>query len=194
MRYSVRTVTPIASIAKAVELPAVKDHLRITFDDDDTDLAAKLKAAQSRIERHMARPLTTRELELTLDAFPCRSGAIDLRRAGVTEILSVKYTNSIGDEVTLTAADYRWSASDPELLLPAFGTSWPGSAACEPGAVRIRFSAGYATAAEIPDELVEAVKRMTAYLYENREAAGDLPPGVVALCAGLRRHPNGSVQ
>jgi hypothetical protein len=36
---------------------------------------------------------------------------------------------------------------------------------------------------DCPPDLVEAVKRMTSYLYENREgSAGDIPPGVVSLC------------
>lgn len=191
MRYSVRTITAITAIATAIDLTAAKAHMRVNFDDDDLDITAKIKAAQGRIEKHMARPITPRDLELTLDRFPCFSSPIDLRRAGVTEILSVKYTNSIGDEATVASTDYRWSATDPEILLPAFDAAWPALAACEPGAVRIQFTAGYA-AGECPDELLEALKRMTAYLYENREAAGEIPPGVVALCAGFRRHPNGS--
>lgn len=194
MRYSIRTITATSSIAQALSTEDAKAHMRVAFDDDDSDIEAKCKAAQEALEKHMARCLSPRELELTLDGFPWLARAIDLRRAGVTAILSVKYTDSGGDEITLDAGAYQWSASDEELLLPAFSHEWPSDVAkCSPGAVRIRFSLGYADG-EIPPSLVEALKRMTAYLYENREAAGEIPPGVQRLCAGFRRHPNGSVQ
>ena len=189
MAYVIRTITALATIALAVDLDAAKAHMRIDFDDEDDDISAKLKAAQHRLEKHMSRPLTARELEMTLDAFPCRFAPITIPREGITGIASVKYTDTSGVEQTVDPSGYRWSDSNPDKLLPSFGGEWPSAVACDPGAVRIRFNAGYATAAEVPDDLIEAVKRMTAYLYENREGAGDIPPGVVSLCAGYRRQP-----
>jgi uncharacterized phiE125 gp8 family phage protein len=184
--YSIRTVTAISAIAAAIDVDAAKAHLNVDFDDDDALIADQVKAAQDRIEAHLGRPLTDRVLELTLGAFPYRAGVIKLPLLGITAIGSLKYTDVAGAEQTLISSSYRWSAADPERILPAFGAEWPSSVACDPGALRIRFNAGYA-AGECPSALVEALKRLTAYLYENREGAGDIPPGVVSLCARYRR-------
>jgi uncharacterized phiE125 gp8 family phage protein len=188
LRYRIRTITEVADVALAVGIDAVKDHLRIDFDDEDLDITAKIKAAQERLEKHMSRPLTDRELEMTLDAFPCGFAPICIPREGITAIGSVKYTDTAGVEQTLAPSAYRWSESLPDKLLPAFGAQWPSAVACEPGAVRILFNAGYADG-QVPPTLVGAVGRMAAFLYENREAGSTIPPGVIDDCAAFRRHP-----
>lgn len=186
MRYVIRTITATSSIALAVSVDEVKAHMRIDFDDEDSDIEAKVKAAQERLERHMSRLLSPRELEMTFDAFPCRTSPICIPREGITAIGSVKYTDTTGVEQTVDPSGYRWTDSNPDEVLPAFGAEWPSALARERGAVRIRFNAGYA-AGEVPPALVEAVKRFTAFLYENRETADFIPKGVVDLCAAFRR-------
>lgn len=186
MSYQIRTVTAIAAITTVIDVAAAKAHMRVDFDDDDELIGDEIKAAQDRIEKHTSRLLTERALEMTLESFPCRLVPICIPRSPITAISSIKYTDVAGAEQTLDPGAYRWSAADPQRILPAFGGEWTSAVAYDPGSVRIAFAAGYAEG-ECPAGLVEAVKRYVAYLYENREGAGDLPPGVISLCAPYRR-------
>jgi uncharacterized phiE125 gp8 family phage protein len=185
LTYAIRTLTAIDAITTAIDTEAAKAHLRVDFDDEDEEILDQVKAAQNRIEQHTSALLTPRSLEMTIDAFPCRA-PICIPRSPVTSIDSIKYTDSSGDEQTLDPSAYRWSASDAQRILPAFSSEWPSAVACEPGAIRITFTAGYAEG-ECPPLLVRALKRLTAFYYENREGDGDLPPGVVSDCAPYRR-------
>jgi uncharacterized phiE125 gp8 family phage protein len=54
-----------------------------------------------------------------------------------------------------------------------------------PGAVRIDYVAGYATAGAIPADLRAAVKLLVGHLYENREASAPGTLNVIPL--GARR-------
>lgn len=186
LAFTVRTITALSAIAPAIDVDAAKLHMRVDGTDEDSLIADQVKAAQEKIEAYTAKIFSPRTLELVLDAFPCLGRPISIPRAPVTSIVSVKYTGSDGLEHTVDPSGYRWSDIDPTVLLPAFNGDWPVAVACDAAAVRIRFDAGYA-AGEVPSGLISALKRMTTYLYENREGDGDLPPGVLHDCERFRR-------
>jgi uncharacterized phiE125 gp8 family phage protein len=200
VRYSIRTVGPIAPAAlipPVIELAEAKEHLRVDVDDDDALIDAFLAAAQDHVEQHTGQVLTPRVMEMALGGFPVTctgrgtNDGIEIPRRPVTDVTAIAYTDSDGVDVSLDAADWRWSESEPSLLRPAFSTSWP-SAYDERGSVRVQFEAGYEEGLA-PASLVAAVKLMLGHLYANREgvnvggAAAEMPLGVAQLCAPYRQ-------
>ena len=83
---------------------------------------------------------------------------------------------------------------DGDVLLPAPGLSWPPTAA-RPGAVRLRYRAGYPPAANtnathaVPPPILQAMLIIVALLYENRLGDVNLAENraVAALLAPFRR-------
>jgi len=191
MRYTVRTITPLDEIPGVITLDEAKAHLGQHLEDDDDLIAALLAAAQDHVEKHTGQVLTQREMELALSAFPIDDGGrIVIPRAPVTDISTIEYADTDGIAAELEQADWRWSESAPEIVLPAYTTSWP-TAYDEPGSTRVTFQAGYEVGLA-PASLVGAVKLMLGHLYANREAvvgtiATELPLGVVQLCGPYRR-------
>jgi uncharacterized phiE125 gp8 family phage protein len=191
MTYTIRTVGPIApalAIATVIDLSEAKAHLRVDLDHEDELIAGYLQAAQDHVERFTSQVLTPRAMEMTFGAFPvsCLVPSIKIPREPVTAITSIAYTDSSdGSAVDLVDGDWRWSESQPRLVLPPFGGSWP-TAAVEAGAVRLRFEAGYDEGLA-PASLVAAVKLVLGHLYEHRGALGeDLPAGAKSLCQPYR--------
>jgi uncharacterized phiE125 gp8 family phage protein len=173
VRYIIRTVTPVADIPLLFPVDdELRDSVLKSASSVDAGLIEKqLRAATSLVEEHVRVILTEREMELVLGGFPLIPELISFPRDPVTGILSVAYTDaSTGEEVVLDSADWRWADHSPDQLLPAFRRCWP-RAACERGAVRIRFTAGYEDGL-CPPKYEEAVRKTLLNLYDNREAAG----------------------
>jgi uncharacterized phiE125 gp8 family phage protein len=185
----------------AVDLPRAKAHLRVDFDTDDDLITAQLAAAVSAVEKMSGRILAERALTYRLNEFPLNgSMQIVLPVDPVVSVESVDYVDADGADqsivVTASPGDggFRTVAGEPYMLLPERGASWPSSDD-QPGAVVVRFTAGYGgDAGDAPAELDAAVLMMTAHLYQNREAvitgtiSTEIPLGVQAMCFPFRRN------
>lgn len=190
MRYSIRTVTPVADIPLCVEVGALLRHLRVDEGDaGETALAeAAARAAMDAVERHCSQVLSAREMEISFDGFPVLPELIAIPRAPVTGILSITYVSAAdGSDVVIAAEDgaWRWSDVAADQVKPAWGAGWP-VAAREQGSVRLRFEAGYGEGL-VPPALAQAVLMTAAWLYEQRGGETDLPEGAMRLCGPFRR-------
>lgn len=187
MRYSIRTVTPAAS--PPISTADAKKHLQVEHSDDDALIAAQVAAAVDHVERFTSQVLADCVMEMVLSGFPEFPEMLSIPREPVTDVVSLFYTDTDGEEAEVT--DFRWSDASPDVVMPAFRASWP-SAADEPGSVRLRFHAGYGPGLA-PPSLIEASKRLLGHFYANREdvvtgtIATELPLGIKALCMPFRR-------
>lgn len=162
-----------AAAALAVSLVEAKAHLRVTVVDDDALINALITAATETAEQMTGRALMPQIWELTLDAFPA---AFELTRTPVASVTSLKYTNSAGVLTALDGAAYTLdTASDfgPAYVVPAYGLAWP-AARDQVNAVALRFVAGYASAAAVPEPIKAWIKLQVGAMYENREAEGGM--------------------
>lgn len=161
-----RLVTPPATTP--VTVAELKAHLRIEADTEDAVLEAYLAAAVAYLDGWrgvLGIALMSQVWELVLDAFPAAEVQIPL--TPVLSIGSVEYDNEDGDQITLAAEEYQLdAASRPAWLIPV--TSWP-STFDGANAVRIRFTAGHASADDVPAPIKQAIKLMVGAWYENRE-------------------------
>lgn len=157
-----------APAAEPVTLAEAKAHLRVDGTDDDVYITALIGAARQGAEHITERALMAQTWELALDAF---EADIHLPRPPLASITSITYLNDGGALTTLDASAYLLDDySEPARLLPAYGTTWPATRS-QANAVLIRYVAGYASAAAVPQEIKSWMLLRIGLLYENRESA-----------------------
>lgn len=167
-----------------VSIEVAKKHLRIAPADtgQDDEVARIIRAATTRAERITQRALLTQRWRLYLDCFP--PGAILIPRPPLQSVEAVTYTDPFGAEQVLDEASY---LVNPFEILGkvtlAQGRCWPATAR-QAMAVKVDFTAGYASA---PEDIVSAVLLLVGHLDQNREevtvgaVATKIPAGVDAL-------------
>jgi uncharacterized phiE125 gp8 family phage protein len=153
-----------------VTLEALKAHLRVDISDDDDLIIALALAARQKVEQDTGRALCTQEWIMYLDEFPDSDS--DPIRVGYPPLVTVdkiEYVDSAGTTTEWAAAKYDVDiVSTPGRILPAYGYSWPTTRDAM-NAVSIEFTAGYGLAAEVPAQLLHAIKLLVGTWYEHRE-------------------------
>lgn len=157
------TVTPPAEYP--VSLAEAKSHCRVLDCAHDTRIYDYIGSATAAVEILTAMALSQQTLRLELDGFPC--GAIDLPVAPVQSITSIKYDDSVNDEITLVAnTDYFVSlAGKYPKIVPV--TTWPATYYNKPNSVRIVMVCGYAYSEDIPADLKHAILVKTKELFDH---------------------------
>jgi uncharacterized phiE125 gp8 family phage protein len=140
-----------------VTLAEMRTQLGITDASDtasDPTITRRIIEARQWVEGYIRRALITQTLEIRQDCF---TECIKLPHPPVISITSVKYIDTDGVEQTLGSSNY---VLDDYPLVPyireAYGISWP-STRDEPNAVRVRYSAGYGSASDVPQLIREAI-------------------------------------
>lgn len=173
-----------------IDVASVKAYLNIDGTDSDAELEAMIGAATDYAEQMTGRALLPQTWEVALDRFPClnfhhdnfhhdnllrfdyRLQAIQLSNIPVASITSIVYTDTDGATQTLSDTLYTLDAASDcgsAYVVPAFGTVWPMTQASI-NAVRVRYVAGYASAAAVPDAIKSWIKLQIGAMYENRES------------------------
>ena len=151
-----------------VTLAEAKLHCRVDIADDDTLITALITAATEMAEQKTGRAIMTQTLELTLDAFP---EAFELTRVPVQSITSVKYYDTTGAQQTLSNTLYALDAADDfgfAYISPVYAGVWPNTRD-QINAVAVRYVAGYADAASVPQSIKNWILLMVSTMYANRE-------------------------
>ncbi len=165
-----------------VDLPALKMHLRVENDLEDTYLLNLVDSAIGFAEDFTRRCIRKRTVRFELDTFPI--SVLDLPLAPVISIQRIVYqTNGIAQ----TVAPYRYKTmltEDTALLLPQ--PVWPFGSE-----VGVEAIVGYAAP---PASLRQAVLLLCGHYYENREVMRDrfvnsneMPFSVTSLLYPYRR-------
>jgi uncharacterized phiE125 gp8 family phage protein len=160
-----------AATALAVSLVEAKEHLRVTESTEDTLITAMITAATEVAEQMTGRAIMPQTWELTLDSFP---DAFELTRIPAASITSLKYYDADGVLTTMDGAAYTLDIADDygfAYVVPAYGTEWP-TAREQINAVVVRYVAGYANAAAVPESIKSWIKLQISAMYENRELEG----------------------
>lgn len=192
LNWATRVVTPPA--AEPVLYADLAAHVRLSPPEVAAQadlLNRKVVAARERCEELTGRQLITATLELVLDDWPeCgsevsdRDGAILLPSPPLQSVTYIKYLDAAGVQQTLAADQYVVESAGTERarIVPARGVAWPATI-CQPGAVVVRFVAGYgAAASSVPSRLLESILDYAAASYERRE---DGQRGGISRCEAL---------
>lgn len=165
MRSIICTVGPTQT---PVSLDEVKERLRITGNEFDSELQVYLEAATEYCQEYQWSQFCTATFVERYDSFPC---AFSLMRSPIQSVSSVVYVDSAGNSQTLTSnTDYTTDIySRPGRIVPAYSKSWPATRG-HINDVTVTYVAGYGTSADVPDEVRMAILLKTAQLHE---ACGD---------------------
>lgn len=132
-------------------LDDAKRHCGVIADDHDETLSQLIIAATDYAETFTDRSFITRTWDVVFDAFP--SGAVMyIPRPPLVDVESIVYLDASGASQTWDEAEYTVEsatgamAQQGRVFLKAGGL-WPLTQVT-PGAVTIRYSAGYGTTAE----------------------------------------------
>lgn len=158
-------LTPLAPADGELVLPLAdaRVHLRLTGDDVAYDEAVKAARADaiSLIEDRTRRSLQSREFSWVVNRF---TQSMRLPMLPVGAITGISYVAPDGTSIDLV--DGGWRLAD-DVLLPAAGGAFPLTDSAR-NSVLITFTAGYATAAEIPALLLLSVKQAMSALFSDR--------------------------
>jgi uncharacterized phiE125 gp8 family phage protein len=160
-----------AASTPAVSLVDAKLHLRVDVSDEDALITAYTAAATEAAEQITGRALMPQTWELTLDAFPT---AFELTRVPVASVTSLKYNDSTGVQQTLSNTLYTLDSADDAGLayvVPVYAGIWPDTRD-QINAVVLRYVAGYADAASVPEGIKAWIKLMIGAMYESRQLEG----------------------
>jgi len=152
----------------------MKTHLRITHSDDDTYIAALVKAARIWCEEYQNRAYIFQTIELRLDEFPEGGGEIELPRPPLESVTSVKYIDTGGNTQTWDTANYTVDKYyHPARIVEAYSKSWVNTRDVI-NAVTVTYVAGYGSTANlVPASIVHAIKLIVSHWYEHREEVTD---------------------
>lgn len=183
----IRVITP--PTVEPVTLAEIKAFARIDATGDDSADAANdallsslITAAREDAEQIIQRAILAQTLELTLPRFPRWGRCIELPRPPLGAIVSVAYFDASNTAVPMDESAYSLldaSEAIPPSIYPAPGGFWP-DAYRRPDAVAVRYSAGWANAAAVPETIKSWIKIKAATLWANRESVMAGPGSLVA--------------
>lgn len=150
-------ITP--PVSEPVTVAEVKSHLRITLDDEDTDIEAYAKAARQAFEKFSRRQLNSATYKLHLDQW---EPEIVIPIYPVTSISSITYKDSNGTDQSFT--DYEVNVKSTPAVI--YIKSYPSLHQYKAPKISITFVAGGGT---IDPLILQAIKLQAASWYRNRE-------------------------
>jgi len=167
-----------APAAEPVSIDEFKSHGRIDIADEDTLIAAYIKAARRQVEKIARRALVTQTWDLYLDKFP-KESTLKIPRPPLQSVTSIKYYDPDDSESTFPASSYVVDAvTEPGRVVLKSGETWPSDTLRVVNGMIVRFVAGFGLVADVPDEYKQAIKLLVSHWYENREpmvATGAVP-------------------
>lgn len=151
----------------------IKEHLRLSVDEDDQDIYLKslIKAVRVYTEDVLlGRSLLQQTYEYYLDYFPSGNSLL-IPRPPLISVTNVIYTDSGGTPNTLSSSDYGDDIiSEPGRVVLNYGKVWPSTTLAQNNPIKVTFVAGYGDKrTDVPENIKLIMKVMIAEMYENRE-------------------------
>ncbi len=170
-------------MAEPVTLAEMKLALRIDHDDEDTLIAALIRAARERVEAATGRALISRDVVETRDTWGALR-RVRLSLSPTSAIAEVRMLDEAGNASLFPAGKYYADlAATPPRLVLAGGARWPRPRRAS-GGIEIEYTAGYGPEPDdVPEALRQAVRAIAAGAYEHGGAAEAMESSVRALLA-----------
>lgn len=184
MRYGL--VVQTAAASEPVSLDEAKDQCSVATTDSshDTKLTRLITAARQAIEAASGLQIITATWDLYLDAWPDEQYIL-LPKSPATAITSIVYLDNDGASQTWTSTNYILSTSrQPARVQLAYQAVWP-SARYVADSIRVRFVAGYANAAAVPELINSAILMLIDDWFNNRSGEGELSPAVKHILSAI---------
>ena len=184
-----RTVEPAS---EPVTTALMKDHLRVTHSDDDTYIDSLIAAARNSVEEILSRSLISQTWAASFDSIG-DNDRVRLPRPILISVSSVNYIDGDGNSQAVSSGDYITNTtSEPGQI---YFTTVPDYDSEYDNPLTVTFVSGYgASASDIPDPIIHAIKLLVGHWYDMREAVvspqgnnpSEIPFGVQSLLAPYR--------
>jgi uncharacterized phiE125 gp8 family phage protein len=163
-------VTPPSE--EPVSLAEARLHLYQPHTSQDTVISALIAAARRKCEKHLSTTFITSTWDHTFDSFPgwncaSQSSQLLIPNPPLISVTSLNYLDGSGSSQLLATSGYTVTTGLYGRIDPAYGTTWP-TYRTQPGAVTIRYVAGYGAAASVPATIKAAILLYVGYLFVNR--------------------------
>lgn len=145
-----------------------KTFMRVDHSAEDSLIGALITAARLEVENYTGLQLITATYVMRMDRFPVQ---IIVPKPPLQSVTSLAYNDTDGAAQTLTEnTDFKADIYRlPGRIVPAVNAVWPTTYG-DLNDVTLTYKAGYGDAStDVPDPLIQAVKMITAHLYEHRE-------------------------
>lgn len=170
----------------------VLDQAKIGSTEMDAEMGyiqGLVTAAREYAESLTDRLFITQEWDVYLDAFP---GLLVFTRGPIQTVDEVAYTPNGGSEVTVDDAIYVADVASPTRrprLAVAVDQSWPDVTLPTVNGVRVRVTAGYGDASDVPSHAKQMIRLLVAHWYRHREPVlvGQMPQQLPDAVRALRR-------
>jgi len=165
MPYNITTAATI----KPITLDEIKSNLNLytDFTDDDELLDGLIAVAVDYVENFTRRALLTQVITLTCDGFP---DYFELERPALQSVTSIQYIDSDGNTQTLDSSKYSVdTSSTPGRVVEAYGETWPSTQSII-NSVTVVYVSGYTSAANVPNQIKQAIKVLVSDFYKDRES------------------------
>ncbi len=152
-----------------VTLAEAKAWLKVDGADEDALIATLITAARLHLESVTGRALLTQSWRLVLDAWPA-GGEVRLPVAPLSTLTAIRAFDEDGDEHTIGLAQFLVEAggTPARLVLPRTVAGMP--VLRQRFGIEIDYVAGVAAAADVPQELKQALLVLVAHWFEHRDA------------------------
>lgn len=155
-------------VGEPILLDEMKDHLRISIDDDDKVIKNMITVAREWSEETWGRAYMAQTWDLYLDGFP--KVPYSMPYPPLSSITHIKYTDTDEDETEVATTVYRSDIySVPGRINLKDGQAWPSVTLQSLNGVVIRFVAGYGDRYDVKEKDKQAIKLLVGHLYEHRE-------------------------
>ncbi len=165
MSWSVEIVTPAAVEPMTLEQAKQQLNIEPAVTDWDTLITDYIKAARAAAERYCERAIIDQVRVLHLDTFP---KVIELPGGVVLAVEDITYLDADRSEHVLDEAAYHTHLAGNPPSIEALGC-WPTTARVR-GAVAVAYRCGWADPADVPDDIIQAMKVLMTHWFSVREA------------------------
>ena len=152
--------------ALAITVAEAKAQAHVDTSDADARITAYILAATKLAEQATGRAIMPQTWELTLDAFP---SAFELTRVPVSAVTSIQYVDFAGGVQLLSETLYALDNADDyghAYVVPVYAGCWPNTRD-QVNAVALRYTAGYANAAAVPESIKLWIAAMVTTMIDN---------------------------
>lgn len=166
-------VTPPTS--DLLTLSEVKMHLKVEADvtAEDELIQSLIQAVESAWVQDSGRVLLSSTWDQRFDEWgDC--GRLCLDRYPVSSITAVTYTQSDGTTGTLNSSGYYLStAGRRPCVILKYSQLWPTAVLENGPSINVRYVAGAATAADVPKDIIAALKVKIGEMFADRDSQGN---------------------
>ena len=160
-------VVTVAASAEPLDTVSAVEHLRAQGAGADSEIARLVSVARAYVENYTGTRLITQTLALRTDDW---ADLENLQVAPVQSITSISYVDTDGATLTLAGSVYdaRLYGLAPTIVLK-FNQVWP---TIQMGSlITVTAVVGYGAAADVPSDLIHALKLLLGDFYQFRETA-----------------------